>query len=186
MTLLPYVKAGEYQLKSAESNPCNANRQRSPQIYASANWGTFYSSSLDQLNGTTIPYNDQFKNNRGTNLWVGINIPILNYWSVNTSISNAKVQVSDAEYQLDQSKQLLHKEIQQAYNDAASAREKYNASVEAVNSYRESFKYTEQKFSAGIVNSVEYSVAKNNYLKAQADLSQAKYEYIFQIKILDF
>ena len=185
LTLLPYVKAGEYQLMSAQKNLAIQKGRRSPQIYLGANWNTYYNSSIGDSIGT-FSYNKQFNNNGNTSLSATISIPIFNYWNVSTSISNAKVQVSDAEYQLDQSKQQLHKEIQQAYNDAASAREKYNASVEAVNSYHESFKYTEQKFSAGIVNSVEYSVAKNNFLKAQSDLAQAKYDYIFQIKILDF
>jgi outer membrane protein len=185
LTLLPYVKAGEYQLMSAQKNLAIQKGRRSPQIYLGANWNTYYNSSRGDSIGT-FSYNKQFNNNGNTSISATISIPIFNYWNVSTSISNAKVQVSDAEYQLDQSKQQLHKEIQQAYNDAASAREKYNASVEAVNSYHESFKYTEQKFSAGIVNSVEYSVAKNNFLKAQSDLAQAKYDYIFQIKILDF
>jgi len=36
------------------------------------------------------------------------------------------------------------------------------------------------------VNAVDFSVAKNNYSKARSDLAQAKYEYIFKAKILDF
>ena len=80
----------------------------------------------------------------------------------------------------------LYKNIQQAYNDAISAREKYNSAMEAVNSYQESFHYTEQKFNVGIVNSVEYNIAKNNFIKAESELLQAKYEYVFSVKILDF
>jgi outer membrane protein len=33
---------------------------------------------------------------------------------------------------------------------------------------------------------VEYNQSKNNLSKAQSDLLQAKYEYIFRTKILDF
>ncbi len=187
LNALPHVKAGEYQLKSSEKNLAIQKGRRSPQLYLGYNWVTNYSpSNKNAITGLTIPYNDQFKDNRYTTFTAGISIPILNYWNVNNSISNAKVQVFDAEYQLDQTKQQLHKLIQQAYNDAVSARDKYKAAVEAVDSYRESFVYTDQKFNVGIVNSVEYSIAKNNYIKAQSDLSQAKYEYIFQIKILDF
>jgi len=186
LKFLPHIKAGEYQLKSFEKNLAIQKGRRSPQIYMGFNWSTYYSSANLDNSGAEIPYNTQFSNAIGRVLSVGVNIPILNYWSVNTAISNARVQLDDASYQLDQTKQQLLKEIQQAYNDAISAKDKYNASLEAVNSYGEAFKYTEQKFNVGIVNSVEYSVAKNNYIKAQSDLSQAKYEYIFQVKILDF
>jgi len=37
-----------------------------------------------------------------------------------------------------------------------------------------------------MINSVEYNQSKNNLSKAQSDLLQAKYEYIFRTKILDF
>jgi outer membrane protein len=37
-----------------------------------------------------------------------------------------------------------------------------------------------------MVTSVEYNQIKNNLTAAQAQLSQAKYEYIFRTKILDF
>jgi outer membrane protein len=183
---LPHVKAGEYFLKSSEKYLAIQKGKRSPQIYLGLNWNTYYSDAKDLLGNDPAAYGSQFKDNRAITLYAGVSIPIFNNWQVNNSISNAKIQVSDAEYQLDQTKQQLLKQIQQAYNDAVSAREKYNASIEAVTSYQESFKYTEQKFNVGIVNSVEYNIAKNDYIKAQSDLTQAKYEYIFQTKILDF
>jgi len=36
------------------------------------------------------------------------------------------------------------------------------------------------------VDIIEYKIAKNNYTKAQGDLLQSKYEYIFKTKILEF
>ena len=92
----------------------------------------------------------------------------------------------DAQYQLQAEKLNLRKEIQQAYADATASYKKYLASEDAVNSFQESFKYTEQKYNVGLVNMVDYSVAKTDYTKAQSDLLQAKYEYILRTKILDF
>jgi len=37
-----------------------------------------------------------------------------------------------------------------------------------------------------MVNSVEYNQSKNNLTTAQSELLQARYEYIFRAKILDF
>jgi outer membrane protein len=153
-------------------------------LYVRGSWGTGFSSyGKDSLG---ISYSDQLDGNSNSTLLLGISIPIFNNWQVNNNISNAKVRLYDAEYSLDQVKQQLYKSIQQSYNDAISASEKYNSAIEAVNSYKESFHYTEQKFNVGIVNSVEYNIAKNNFIKAESDLLQAKYEYIFAVKILDF
>ena len=51
---------------------------------------------------------------------------------------------------------------------------------------QESFKYTEQKFNVGMVNTNDYNDSKNKLIKAQSDLLQSKYEYVFKTKVLDF
>ena len=64
--------------------------------------------------------------------------------------------------------------------------ERYKANLEAVQSMEEAFRYTEQKYEVGLVDILEYKTAKNNLNKTKSDLSQAKYEYIFRTKILEF
>jgi len=63
---------------------------------------------------------------------------------------------------------------------------KYDASEKAVNSAQEAFRYVQEKFSLGIVTPLEFNDAKNKVTAAQSSFIQAKYEYIFRIKILDF
>jgi outer membrane protein len=50
----------------------------------------------------------------------------------------------------------------------------------------EAFRYVEEKFNVGMVNSVDYNLQKNQLTAAKSQLLQAKYEYIFRTKILDF
>jgi outer membrane protein len=184
LTYLPHIKSSEYELESYRRYLAIQQGRRSPQFYLSGRWNTLYSSYAKDSLG--FSYADQMDLNNNKSFTIGISVPIFNNWQVNNSISNAKIQVYDAEFSLNQVKQQLYKNIQQAYNDATSAREKFNSAIEAVNSYRESFHYTEQKFNVGIVNSVEYNIAKNNFIRAESELLQAKYEYIFGLKILDF
>jgi outer membrane protein len=51
---------------------------------------------------------------------------------------------------------------------------------------RESFKYAEQRYNVGAANAVDYNTQKNNVTNAETQLLQAKYEYIFKVKVLDF
>ena len=51
---------------------------------------------------------------------------------------------------------------------------------------RESFRYVEEKYNAGKVNAVEYNDSKSKLAIAESNLIQAKYEFIFRSKILDF
>jgi outer membrane protein len=211
LDFLPHIKGAEYQLKSDEKALLVQKGRQSPLIYLSGSIYTGYSDQRFLLNNTTTetpigyiqnnpdqivvaqqygttdyPYGDQFTDNIAQSLNLGISVPIFNRLEVRNDISKARIRVEDSRYMLDQVKQELYKNIQQAHNDAVSARDKYNSATEAVNSYRESFHYTEQKYNVGIVNSVEYNIAKNNFIKAESQLLQAKYEFIFANKILDF
>ena len=117
---------------------------------------------------------------------MSLNIPILNGWQVNKNISNSRLGVENSEYSLEGAKKQLYKNIQLAYTDAVASLKKFNSSLKAVASNEESFRYTEQKFNVGMVTSVDYNVAKTQLLKAQSDMTQAKYEYVFKTKVLDF
>ena len=115
-----------------------------------------------------------------------MSIPIFNGWSTNTAIRNARLNIERSELELEKSHQQLYKEIAQAYNNAENAYEKYSAAEKNVAAARESFGYTEQKFNVGMVTGTEYVVAKNNLFKSESESLQAKFQYIFQMKILDF
>ena len=43
-----------------------------------------------------------------------------------------------------------------------------------------------EKYINGKATAVEYNEAKQNLMKAQSDELQAKYDYLFRTKILDF
>ena len=51
---------------------------------------------------------------------------------------------------------------------------------------QESFTYTEKKYNAGMANNYEYTLARNNLTKAQSDMLQSKYDFIFKLKVVDF
>ncbi|MBC8004343.1 MAG: TolC family protein, partial [Verrucomicrobia bacterium] len=115
-----------------------------------------------------------------------LSIPVFNRYQARTQVKNSQIQVENFELQLQSTKNLLRKDIEQAYTNALAAYKRYIANQKAVVSSTEAFRYTEEKFNVGMINSVEYNQTKNNLTIAQSDLLQAKYEYIFRTKILDF
>lgn len=180
LEFLPHVKSAEYDLETYKRVLAIRRGAYSPSLGLNGSWGTIYSDSDD------IAYWDQLNNLTSKSLRISLNIPIFNRYQVKNSVDNAKIDVLRSETTLEQTKQQLYKEIQQAYNDAISAQVRYNAATEAVKSYKEAFTYMDQKSKAGMVNFVEYNIAKNNYIKAESDQLQAKYAYVFAVKILDF
>ncbi len=132
------------------------------------------------------PFWDQMKDNRNVALTFGLNIPIFNKTMISTNISNAKLNVLNYELALETTKMDLYKSIQQAYADAKQPAEHTLATETALVSMEESFKYTEEKYEVGLVNTVDYNIEKTRLTNTQSDLLQAKYDYIFKMKVLDF
>jgi outer membrane protein len=131
-------------------------------------------------------FHEQLNDNINYGVGLTLNLPILNGWQVNKNIANSKLNIENYRYSLEGEKKQLYKNIQQAYADAVASLKKYTASIKAVTSMEESFRYTEQKFNVGMVTPVDYNAAKTLLLNAQSDMSQAKYEFIFKTKVLDF
>ena len=188
LNVMPQIRGAEYQLQSAYEGLSIAQGGRSPRVILNGNWNTGYSDAFTNPSapGEQYPFWDQFSNNASTGLSLGLNIPIFNSWMVNTYIANAKLYVNTYELQLETTKNDLYKAIQQSHADAVAARKRYLATEEALVAMVESFKYTEERYEVGLVNTVDYNTEKNRLTTTQSDLLQSKYDYIFKMKILDF
>jgi outer membrane protein len=183
LTIMPQIDAARYDLESSEYALKSAKGTLYPSLSLDAGWGTNVSKSKGD---ETFKFSDRFSENSNEYVGLTLSIPLFNGLAARHTVKNARIGILNAQYALEKEKQTLRKEIQQAYADALAAYRKYEAGMVAVTSYEESFRYTEQKFNVGMVNSVDYSVAKNEYLQAQSEFLQAKYEYLLRTKILSF
>jgi outer membrane protein len=180
----PEIKSSELKLTANQYDLKIAKGGRSPQLSLNYSFNARYS------NPTNLPGDQSFvgqlKTSKSPGVGLTLNIPILNGWQVNKNISNSKYNIQISEYSLEGTKKSLYKNIQQAYTDAVASLKKLNVSIKAIASTEESFRYTEQKFNVGMVTPVDYNAAKTQLLKAQSDNAQAKYEFLFKTKVLDF
>lgn len=187
ISYLPHIKTAESMVLYNQKYLEIQKGQLSPSLSLTGSWSTGYTDyAINPETQNVYAFRDQIDLLSSKSLYFSLSIPIFNKWAVKTDISNAQIGLIKSETTLEQTKKQLYKEIQQAHNDASSAGVRFQSANEAVDSYREAFTYTEQKFNVGIVNTVEYNIAKNNFIKAQSDLLQSKYEYLFSVKILDF
>lgn len=192
LTNLPEIKSAEYRLKSSEKSLAIAKGNRSPSLSLGAGWGTNYSDQKryfdipTQTYGDVIPFEEQFNDNQNRTLSFSLSIPIFNGYQVSTYISQSKIGILNSKYNLQLQKNQVRKNVEQAYADAVAAYKSYNATKKSLLSFSEAFMYMEKKFNVGMVNSIDYNVAKQLLTKAESDLLSAKYNYIFKAKILDF
>ncbi len=186
----PDIKYAENLAKGAEKGLIVTRSERYPTLSIAGQVYTYYSQALispQPLMGYPgKSLSEQLKGNVSKAIGLNLSIPIFSRYSIQRDISNAKISVLDAQYRVRQTELDLYKTIQQAHTDAIAAFDKYKSAEESVKSNQEAFNYADQKFNVGMVNSVDYNVAKNNLTKAKSDLIQAKYEFIFKTRILDF
>ncbi len=182
----PEVKSAAFKLESSREQIGIAKSGLYPTLGAGFDYYTSYNNKYEDREGSRIPFSGQLKNNERYGFGVNMSIPVFNRLQARTQIKNAELQAVTQELELQNTKNVLRKEIEQASANALAALKKYVAGNKAVESMKEAFRYTEEKFNVGMVNSVEYNQAKNNLTKAASDLAQAKYDYIFRSKILDF
>ncbi|HZH72690.1 MAG TPA: TolC family protein [Mariniphaga sp.] len=181
----PEIKAAQLRVESAKSQLSISRGYK----YPSLSLGGSYNNQYYNIMSSDIPqssFSDQLKNNSRYGFGLSLNIPIFNRFEVKNSVSNSILQIQDYEYQLQTARNVLRKEIEQAYMNALASLNKYISSEKAVESMEESFRYTEEKYNVGMINTVEYNQNKNYLTAAQSELLQARYEFIFRAKILDF
>ena len=179
----PQVKAAETRILSAQKQIEIAKTAFYPSLLASAGLSTSYQNLFNDSENTLTR---QYKDNFGQNLGLSLNIPIFNKGNTKLQVEQAKISENIAKNTLDQQKQSVRQDVQKAYFDANANYENFMAAVEAEKSTKLALDFAEKSYEAGRSTIYDLNNARNNYVNAQSTVSQAKYNYIFSMKLLNF
>ena len=179
----PAIKAAQYRLQGAEKSIKIAQSGYYPQLSFGAGIGTNYY----HLSGIeNAPFSTQWDQNMNKYLQFSLSIPIFNRFQTRNRVKSARIQHTALSWQLEESKKALYKEIQQAYYNALAAESKYKSSQSASESAEASFRLMSEKYANGKASATEYNEMRTAWMKALSDGVQAKYEFVYRSKILDF
>ena len=179
----PSIKAAQYRLEGAARSIRIAQSAYYPQLNFGAGLGTSYYNVSGRENPS---FHSQLKDNFSQYVGLSLSIPIFNRLSTRNRVRTARLEQTTLNWQLEETKKKLYKEIQQAYYNAVNAESKYQSSQVADEAAEASFKLMKEKYTHGKANATEYNEARTNWMKAVSDCVQAKYDYLFRTKILDF
>lgn len=180
----PGVRQAEYALESGRSAVGAARAARYPNLSLGASYNSGYSHVFGE--GAIEPFFDQIRNNQRQSVGLSLGIPIFNRLQTRNAIRSAELRTRGLELELDGVKQALYKEIQQAHRAAVAAESRYRSSEQVLTAARAAWEATELRYEAGRSTAYELSEAQTLLFSGEADLLQAKYESLFQTKILDF
>ena len=183
LTIKPEVRAEQLRLSAADKSISIAKAALYPKLYFNAGLQTNYYKT----NGMQAEsFASQMKNNFAQYLGVSLNVPIFNRFATRNNVHSARIDRENRQLQFDLVRKTLYKDIQQVYYNAVAAGSKYESSKQAQQSSQDAFKLTQAKYENGKASITEFNEAKNNYLKTESDLVQARYEYLYQTALLDF
>ena len=187
VTFKPQIKEQEYLLESQKRMLKVAQAGYYPKLNFGASYSNgYYHTSMGGEFADTRSFGDQLKQNGQKIVGFSLSIPLFNRFQVRNSVRSARIGINNQQLLLENSKKTLYKEIQQAYYNATAAQEKYTASDKSVASSREAFSYAQERYAAGKSTVFEFNEAKTKYAQSLAEQAQAKFDFIFRAKILDF
>ena len=183
LMVMPEVQADQLRLQASERSIDIARAGLYPTLSFSAGLGTnYYTTSGFKADG----FGTQLKNNFSQYLGFNLSIPIFNRFQTRNSIRSARLDRVNQQLQLDQTRKTLYKEIQQAWYNTIAAKQKLLSSDEARRASQDAFQLVQAKYEQGKATITEFNEAKNTYLKTESDLTQARYEYLYQQALLQF
>ena len=179
----PEILSQQLKLKGTAHQIKIAQAGNYPTLSLSGGLGTnYYKTSGFKGDG----FGKQLENNFSQYIGLSMSIPIFNRFQTRNRIRSARIDQANQQLQLDNTKKALYKEIQQVYYNAQNAQSKTQSSAEAVQSSKDAFQLTQAKYENGKSTITEFNEAKNNYLKSESDLVQARYENLYQHALLEF
>ena len=187
VTFKPQIKEQEYLLESQKRMLKVAQAGYYPKLNFGASYSNgYYHTSMGGEFADTRSFGDQLKQNGQKIVGFSLSIPLFNRFQVRNSVRSARIGINNQQLLLENSKKTLYKEIQQAYYNATASQEKFTASDKSVASSREAFSYAQARYEAGKSTVFEFNEAKTKYAQSLAEQAQAKFDFIFRAKILDF
>ena len=181
--LKPEIAAQQLRLQAYNRNIKIAQAGYYPTLSLSGGLGTNYYTTSGF---TSDSFGEQLKNNFSQYIGLNLSIPIFNRFQTRNNVRTARISLENQQLQLDNTKKTLYKEIQQVYCNALNAQTKAQSSQEALASSLDAFKLMQAKYENGKATITEFNESKNNYLKSESDLVQARYELLYQQALIEF
>ena len=183
LNIKPQIQAGKLNVLSAERGVRIAQAGHYPSVHFSAGMGSNYYKT------SGIPadrFSKQMDDNFNQSLGISLSVPIFNRFATRNAVRQARLQVTNQQMQLEETKKALYKEIQQAYYNALAAQKQCISSNAALQSAQTAFNLMQKKYENGKATATEYQESKTALQKAESTALQSRYTFLFRQKIIEF
>lgn len=192
----PSLKSAEYSLEASKKSLKISQYAWMPSLTASASWSTGWSSNFKNVlerdpvtqapvRTEVVDWNTQFQANERKGASLNLSIPLFTRFQNRTAVQQSKVQLLNAELNLEQTKNTLTNQVQQAYLNLVNAKTTYAAAQESLVNLNTAFEFSKTRYESGTIDFVTYLQSLNNKNGGEFQLVQAKYGIMLRKLILD-
>lgn len=142
--------------------------------------------NLIPITSSSDPILTQFDRNIGHTYGFRLNVPIFSRFTNDVRTQKSRINLERTQLNYEQTKNELETAVYQAYNDTKGSLKSYEAAQKTAFARQEAHKYAESRFKAGVINSFDYQQVKQRMDAAESQVVQAKYDFLFKLKILEF
>ena len=188
--ILNYALQNRNEIKVANNNIeiAKFNTKISKSAYLpSVSFGYGFNASANFSNlSNDNSFFQQINDNKGHSLNMNISIPIFSRNQIKTNVAKAKIQQNNSDLGLAQAKLNVESTVQRAFTDAKASLKSYLAAKKSLESQKLAFENSQQRYELGALNSIDLEQVRIRLLNAESSLINAKYDFIFKTKVLDF
>lgn len=178
------IKVAEKGIESASLGTEISKSGFLPTVSFRYDYGT--NAFFTNLSDTEATFFNQLNDQRAHNFSLNVNIPIFSRYQNKTAVAKSRIQEDNAKLSLEQTKLNLESTVQRAFTDAQAAYRTYEASKASLESQKLAFNNSQERYSIGVMNSFDLEQARLRLLNAESSLINAKYDFVFKTKVLDF
>ncbi len=184
---LPRLKAIEYELEANRKQISAAKGNLIPSIsVGGAIYTGYYKVISEDIVVEQQSFKDQLRNNNSQAIYFSLNIPLFNNYTIARNIRTARIRRDDASLKLEQEKNNLYIEIENACLNYVRGKDEFIAAQANLDFNRRSFESVEKKFESGLVDVTDYSAAKTALFRAEAEALRTKLQMMIRKLTISF
>lgn len=132
------------------------------------------------------PFLRQMADNLSPGISLNLSVPLFNNRLYKSNVERSRISLKAASLNETLVSNQLRKAVEIAYTEQVAAGRNYIAAKKQKESEERSYHDMEIRFRAGTANATDLYVEKGLYTKASLSLIQARYQYMFKSKVIDF
>lgn len=185
-TNTPSVLLAEGTMKNARLALKTARWQLLPRLSLYGGWSSSYFTYPGMEGYVPTPYLEQLKNNGGENVQLSLSIPIFDRLSSHSNIARKKNAYDRAQADYEQALQTVEAEVRRAIADRDGSADALRQAATRAELQQEAFALNTKRFEQGLISSIEYQTASNNYLNALAEQLNARLQYFIKNSVVNY